>query len=150
MVGVDLLFVDGEDYGVFVDDYPDNVIGARYFARHLPPDYRPWFGVVWDMVADYDQRFLQEGFSVEHAPEVVQRVWAKARELGLGAIFVDRTMRGITDDHLPLQAAGIRIIDVIDCCADSYVYWHTTQDTPDKVSPQALANVGKLAVALVR
>src|SRR5205814_1268294 len=35
-VGVDLLFVDGEDYGDFSTDSNDVLIGSRYFASHQP------------------------------------------------------------------------------------------------------------------
>ena len=149
-VGVDLLFVDGEDYGNFDGDEMDNLIGARYFATHMPNGYAPLFAVLWDMIGDYDQQFPQEGFSAQKAPEVVERVWSKARELGLGRVFLDRVRDPVTDDHVPLQAAGLRIIDVIDCCNENYAYWHTTQDTPDKVSPASLANAGKVAMALLR
>lgn len=155
-VGVDLLFVDGEDWGFFEgDDDPDVLIGARYFARHLPAGYRPLFAVVWDMVGDNTQEFSREGHSLQNAPEVVDRVWAAARDLGLGRVFVNREAGAMTDDHLPLQQAGIRTIDVIDCCGyggtgGNYPYWHTTLDTPDKVSVRSLANVGRVAVALVR
>ena len=151
-VGVDLLFVDGEDYGDFGgEDAPDVLIGARYFAAHLPePGYQPLFAVVWDMIGDATQEFSQEGYSLRGAPEVVERVWNRARELGLGRVFRNRQGVPMTDDHLPLQRAGIRAIDVIDCCNDQYPYWHTTQDTPDKVLPQSLANAGRVAWALVR
>jgi len=150
-VGVDLLFTDGEDWGFFEgDDDPDALIGAQYFATHLPPGYQPLYAVVWDMVGDFSQEFPKEGHSVRNAPEVVERVWNTARELGLGRVFRDRVDQGMTDDHLPLQRAGLRTIDVIDCCSSKYEYWHTTQDTPDKVSPRSLANVGRVALALVR
>ena len=150
-MGVDLLFVDGEDYGAFDgDNAPDVLIGAQYFANHMPPGYQPLFAIVWDMVGDYTQEFSQEGYSVRNAPEVVERVWSTARRLGLSRVFKDSDGGATTDDHLPLQRAGLRTIDVIDCCNDHYPYWHTTQDTPDKVSPQSLANVGKVALALVR
>jgi hypothetical protein len=149
-MGVDLLFVDGEDYGNFEDEYPDNVIGARYFASHMPAGYRPLFAVLWDMIGDYDQQFPQEGYSRQNAPEVVDRVWGTARDLGLGRVFLNRSRDPVTDDHVPLQQAGLRIVDVIDCCNENYAYWHTTLDTPDKVSPQSLANAGRVAVALVR
>lgn len=157
-LGVDLLLVDGEDYGSFDDEgLPDVMIGARYFAQHLPPGYRPIFGVLFDMVADYSQEFLREENSLRYAPEVVERVWTAAERLGLGRVFRTERIGAITDDHVPLHEAGIRIIDVIDCCSiqgdpqsSAYPWWHTTQDTPDKVSPQALANVGRVALALVR
>jgi len=150
-LGVDLLFVDGEDYGDFDDaDQADVLIGSRYFAHHLPPGYRPVFGVLWDMVADYSQAFDKEENSLRGAPEVVERVWSTAERLGLGRVFRNRQIGAMTDDHVPLQEAGLRIIDVIDCCDREYQYWHTTQDTPDKVSPRSLANVGRVALALVR
>ena len=73
-LGVDLLFVDGEDYGEFDGNEEDNLIGARWFAAHMPAGYVPLFGVLWDMIGDYDQEFPQEGYSRQHAPEVVRRV----------------------------------------------------------------------------
>jgi hypothetical protein len=150
-MGVDLLLVDGEDYGSFDDEgAPDVMIGARWFAQHLPAGYAPLFGVLWDMVADYSQRFLQEDNSLRGAPEVVERVWSTAQRLGYGRQFPNQGVGAITDDHVPLQQAGLRIVDVIDCCSGEYPYWHTTADTPDKVSPAALAVVGRVALALVR
>lgn len=149
--GVDLLFVDGEDYGEFGAGQ-DVLIGSRYYAANLDRDApKPLFAVLWDMVGDRDLRFLQEGYSLAGAPEVVQRVWEKARELGYGDIF--RNDRGdyITDDHIPLQDAGIRAIDVIDLeYGPDRAYWHTLEDTIDKLSAASLQVVGDVAVALVR
>lgn len=152
-VGVDLLFVDGEDYGDFEEwgkpgAKPDVLLGSQYFAANLPsPNYRPLFGVLWDMVGDADQRFLQEGHSLERAPEVVARVWQTAQDMGYGAQFPNRATTAITDDHLPLLNAGLRVIDVIDL---EYPPHHTTADTIDKVSAPSLKVVGDVAVALVR
>ena len=146
-LGVDLLFVDGEDYGRFEGDAPDNLLGSRFFATHLPSGYHPLYAVLLDMVGDRDQAFPQEGYSVENAPEVVDRVWQTAEDIGLGRVF--RPVQGIalTDDHIPLLQAGIHAIDVIDF---DFPWWHTTEDTPDKVSARSLANVGKVVLALVR
>ncbi len=146
-VGVDLLFVDGEDYGDW-DDTRDVLIGSRHFARNLPPGYRPLFGVVFDIVGGRGVTFAQEGHSVDRAPEVVERVWAAARELGLGRIFRNVNGGYVTDDHVPLLEAGLRVIDVI--ASPLPPYWHTLADTPDKLSAQSLANVGRLALYLVR
>jgi Zn-dependent M28 family amino/carboxypeptidase len=145
-LGVDLLFVDGEDYGDFDTD-TDVLLGAKHFAANLPSGYRPLFAVLWDMVGDSDQVFLREQHSREAAPEVVDRVWRAARRMGLRRQFPERDTGYITDDHLPLIRAGIRAINVIDI---DYPYWHTTADTPDKISAQSLANVGRLALALLR
>ena len=58
--GVDLLFVDGEDYGDFADTN-DVLIGSRWFAAHQPPGYQPLFAVLFDMVGDKDLQVFQEG-----------------------------------------------------------------------------------------
>jgi Zn-dependent M28 family amino/carboxypeptidase len=150
-VGVDLLFVDGEDFGIDFSG-PDNLIGSRYYATNLPRERFPLFAVLFDMVGDADLRIYQEGYSVDGAPEVVTRVWSVARELGYGDHFVDRVAYSLTDDHIPLQEAGVRAIDVIDFhygAPDRNRYWHTLEDTPDKVSARSLKIVGDVAVRLV-
>ncbi len=146
-LGVDLLFVDGEDYGDFGTDTSDVLIGSRYFAAHQPPGYPPLFAVLFDMVADKDQQFYHEGNSEAFAPEVVDRVWHTAADLGYGRTFIPGVKYTLTDDHVTLQKAGIHAIDVVDF---DYPYWHTPDDTIDKVSAASLQVVGDVAVALVR
>jgi len=147
-VGVDLLFVDGEDYGSF-DANTDVLMGSTYFASHLPsPNYRPIFGVLWDMIGDKDLLIKQEQISVAEAPEVVRRVWDQAKELRHDDVFVDQpTAFAITDDHVPLLKAGLRVIDVIDL---DYPYHHKPSDTLDKISARSLSIVGEVAEALLR
>ena len=146
-IGVDLLFVDGEDYGTFGPPDVDVLIGSTYFANNMPADYRPMFGVLWDMIGDADLQIHQEGNSVDKAPEVVSRVWSTAAKLGYERYFVPQTKYTVTDDHIPLLAKGIRIIDVIDL---DYPYHHTPEDTLDKVSARSLQIVGDVAVTLIR
>lgn len=147
-VGVDLLFVDGEDYGQFDEKLADVLIGASFFVKNPPePGYRPIFGVLWDMIGDRDLRFLREGYSREQAPEVVDRVWSKAAELGYGSVFVQADTGGITDDHVPFLQAGYRMINVIDL---DYPYHHRPTDTIDKISAKSLSIVGEVAEALLR
>jgi len=149
--GVDLVFVDGEDYGDFGEGH-DTLIGSRYFADNYPSDApKPLFAVVWDMVGDRDLTLYKEGNSLAAAPEVVQRVWDKAAELGYGRVFRNERGDYITDDHIPLQNVGIRAIDVIDLeYGPNRSYWHTLEDTVDKVSQESLQIVGDVAVALLR
>jgi glutaminyl-peptide cyclotransferase len=145
-VGVDLLFVDGEDYGSF-SQMTDVLLGSKYFAAHLPSsDYRPLYGVLWDMIGDRNLDIYQEGFSIQRSPEVVSLVWRKAGELGYSRYFIPSPGQAITDDHLPLLDAGLRVIDVIDI---DYPYHHTPEDTFDKVSAESLQVVGDVATALV-
>lgn len=145
-LGVDLLFVDGEDYGDFSDS-TETLIGARYFATHLPPGYTTLYAVLFDMVGDKNLDIQQEGYSLANAPEVVQRVWQTADRLGYSRNFQPRAGETLTDDHVPLQKAGIRAIDVIDF---NFPWHHTTDDTLDKVSAQSLQIIGDVAVALIR
>ncbi len=144
--GVDLLFVDGEDYGNFSQG-KDVLIGSRHYAATMDRSRLPLFAVVWDMIGDRDLRIYQEGYSVSRAPEVVDRVWRTADELGHGRVFRPTVMHTVLDDHVPLQEAGIRAIDVIDF---EYPAWHTTDDTLDQVSAESLQVVGEVALALVR
>lgn len=144
--GVDLLFVDGEDYGDFSQG-ADVLLGSRHYAAGVDPAAPPLFAVVWDMVGDRDLEIFQEGNSVARAPEVVDRVWNRARELGYARVFRPSGRYTMTDDHIPLLDAGIRAIDVIDF---EYPYWHTSEDTLDKVSAASLQIVGDVAVALLR
>jgi Zn-dependent M28 family amino/carboxypeptidase len=158
-VGVDLLFVDGEDYGKSFDPpYADVLLGSQYFVDHLPsPDYRPMYGVLWDMIADKDLEIFQEARSVTAAPEVVTRVWAKAADLGYAKYFAPRGGQEVTDDHVPFLNKGLRVIDVIDYDYGPPApgggaqpsYHHTLQDTIDKISVQSLQIVGDVALSLI-
>lgn len=148
--GVDLLFVDGEDYGNFADSN-DVLIGSRWFAAHQPAGYPPLYGVLFDMVGDKDLRIGTEGNSQGFAPEVVDLVWRTADQLGYRNVFVPQVASTLIDDHVSLQNAGIHAIDVVDFSyGPGNSYWHTTEDTIDKVSAQSLQIVGDVAVALVR
>lgn len=151
-LGVDLLFVDGEDYGEFGPPEVDVLLGSTYFASHFPePGYKPLFGVLFDLIGDADLRIPQEVNSVQQAPEVVQRVWSKAAELGYGSTFVSRVGEAITDDHIPLLKAGLKVIDVIDLdYGPGNAYHHSLSDTMDKISAKSLKIVGDVALALLR
>ena len=164
-VGVDLLFVDGEDWGLFEDvtdttKNKDVLIGSTYFARTMPSSYKPIFGVVWDMIGDKFLNIYPEEHSIRAAPEVVTRVWDTAKELGYTKQFINDPKSGITDDHIPFIRKGLRVIDVIDinycldgatwCSSDDPNYLHhTSQDTMDKLSARSLQIVGDVALRLV-
>jgi hypothetical protein len=154
-VGVDLLFVDGEDYGNFTTEKDDVLIGSRYYAANRPAGPAPEYAVLFDLVADKDLKLLPEGQSLLAAPEVVEKVWNVAKLIGHGDVFLDTPGFGPTliDDHVELQKVGIRAIDVVDYAypdSQGNLYWHTPADTLDKVSAQSLQVVGDVGMALVR
>jgi glutaminyl-peptide cyclotransferase len=149
-VGVDLLFVDGEDYGDF-NDSTETLLGARQFARRVRGAYQPRLAIVWDMVGDRDQRFVKEGASVTGVPARVESVWRCAARLGYREQFVDSVSQPIIDDHLPLQRVGLEAIDVIDLVYGPGNRWHhTTEDTRDKISGASLARAAHVASAMIR
>jgi len=146
-VGVDLLFVDGEDYGDFTKAPDDVLIGSRYYGAHQVAATKPLYAVLFDLIADKDLQIYQEGNSLVGAPEVVELVWDTAKDLGYGGYFIASPRHTLIDDHLELQKAGIRAIDVVDF---DYPAWHTQYDTIDKVSSASLQVVGDVAMALLR
>ena len=62
-----------------------------------------------------------------------------ADDLGYGEQFIPAEKYSMLDDHTPFLAAGIPAVDVIDF---DYPYWHTTEDTDEKVSAASLKAVG--------
>jgi len=133
-----ILLVDGEDWGKSGDlDY--YLLGSKHFASlGIRGHYR--FGVVVDMIGDKDQQIYREGFSNEYYLPLNNMIWKTARDLGI-ATFHDSVKYTVMDDHLPISAAGVPTVDLIDF---DYPYWHTDQDTPDKCSAEALSNVGRI------
>ncbi|HEY7470726.1 MAG TPA: M28 family peptidase [Gemmatimonadota bacterium] len=150
-IGVDILLTDGEDWGhdpeTYATEIEDMLLGARHFADTQGASYRPLFGILLDMVGERGARFPWEQNSLALAPEVVRRVWDMAGTLGHGDYFLQETGPAVSDDHVVLNAAGIRTIDIIDF---DYPHWHTTQDTPDKVDAATLGAVGDVILAVIR
>ncbi len=148
-VGVDLAFFDGEDYGLG-GDTPNYLLGARHFAATKPSEYVPRFGILLDMIGDAQLDIPREGHSLRFASDIVDMVWDKAATLGYDQ-FSDREEAPITDDHLPLNAVGIKTIDLIDFSYpdETNRYWHTHDDTPDKCSAESLEAVGTVVTHVV-
>jgi hypothetical protein len=148
-IGVDLVLFDGEDYGT-EGDHASYLLGSRYFAKNQPSKYLPRFGILLDMVGDAYLELPKEGYSVHYAPDVVDLVWNTARDLGISQFTFDVGPE-IIDDHLPLNDAGIKTIDLIDFNYPdpSNRFWHTHQDTPEHCSPQSLEAVGTVLTHLI-
>jgi glutaminyl-peptide cyclotransferase len=148
-VGVDLVLFDGEDLGTsgFGDSYS---IGAQHLAKNRPPGFTPRFGINIDMVGDRNLEIEREQSSERLAPEIQNLIFSTARRLMLPG-FVDAPGHEMTDDHLPLNDAGIPTVDLIDFKYpdDSNKYWHTMADTPDKCSPESLGAVGTLLLEII-
>ena len=126
-----LVFFDAEDNGR-IDDW-DWILGSRAFAASLQA--KPDAVIIVDMVGDAD---LQLPLEQNSDPVLSQQIWQIAAKLGY-AQFIPEYKYSILDDHIPFIELGIPAVDIIDI---DYAYYHTTQDTPDKVSAQSLHAVG--------
>ena len=148
-IGVDVILFDGEDYGKS-GDLDNFLLGSRYFARNKPSGVNPEFGILLDMVGDAQLELPKERNSITYAPDIVRMVWSTALEVG-STSFVDAEGDAVHDDHIPLNQAGIKTIDIIDFNYpdQSQRYWHTLEDTPDKCSPESLEEVGKVLLQVI-
>jgi hypothetical protein len=147
-LGVDLLLVDGEDFG---PGDRDMYLGSRFFAANLPAGYAPRYGIVLDMVGDRDPRFPVERHSARLAPEVVGQIWGLAHQMGWSELFPYARGPALTDDHLPLNRAGIPTVLIVDFdYGPRNRFWHTQEDVPENTSARTLGIVGALIAELIR
>ncbi len=132
-----LAFFDAEDNGRL--DGWDWIVGSSYVAEHWGEAGEPPLTamVLVDMIGDADQQIYYEVNS-DHA--LNQTIWRIAADLGYAERFIPQYKYTILDDHVPFARRGIPAVDIIDF---DYPYWHTTQDTPDKVSAESLEAVGR-------
>jgi len=146
-LGVDLLFVDGEDYGPSVEDM---FLGARRYAARIDASDRPVYGLLLDLVGDADPRFEIEELSAQAAPVVVRKVWEAAERLGYAQYFPNTVGARVIDDHVILIDAGLPTANLIDFVyGPNNRYWHTPEDTPENVSAFTLGMVGEVVAELV-
>lgn len=160
-VGVDLLLVDGEDYGwseeisdVMPPDSDETwCLGSRYWAGHLPykkATQLPMFGVLLDMVGGVDAKFHREILSDYYARSIVDKVWAAAARSGAADRFVNQHGTSVNDDHLPLIRAGIPTIDIIEYHQSGFSpTWHTHADNLANIDRSTLGAVGQAMCQLI-
>lgn len=146
--GVDILFLDAEDWGSHSDD-SSWALGAEYFVNNpIMPDYRPAQAILVDMVGGRGSLFYREGQSHYNAPGLTDAIWATAAASGFGNIFVNQLGGAVTDDHVKFLQAGIPAIDIIAYDPTSGTgfppTWHTTQDNLHNIDPQVLGAVGQV------
>lgn len=128
-----LVFFDTEDNGN-IEGW-DWILGSREFVKKNP--IRPRAAVVVDMIGDADLNIYKERNS---NPDLTDAIWEAAKGLGYENKFIPEYKYSMEDDHTPFLEAGIPAVDIIDF---DYPYWHTVQDTPDKVSVESLQAVGE-------
>ena len=147
-----IAFVDGEEAqmvqnGVAQWTDADSVYGSRELAARMAvsghlKNIRAV--ILADMIGQYNLQIKRETNSTAALTDLV---WKTAARLGYGNIFVPQQTT-VEDDHLPFLKRDAPAVDIIDL--DGYQYWHTPQDTLDKVSAASLAAVGDVILATVQ
>ena len=143
-----LVFFDGEEC---IESYSkgDGLHGSRRMRDRLKKqgalsDCRAM--VLLDMIGDKE---LNVTIPSGATPELSEMLLAAAKRRGCGKHF-ERSSHDILDDHTPFQRAGVPVIDVIDFeFGPSNRYWHTGEDTLDKISAESLGIVGNVVLDMV-
>ena len=156
-----ILLTDAEDQGPI-----PSMLGAKAWAENRSEEdiSRIDAFLLVDMIGDADLKIYRT-----HPPNLNNaegnRLWGAVENLsgplglldnitdcngnpGLDIVNFSRT-DGVIDDHVPMLNVGIPAIDFIDIrygenATEWQGYWHTHEDTPDKVSAESLAHIGRL------
>ena len=156
-----ILLTDAEDQGPV-----PSMLGAKAWAENRTDEdiSRIEAFLLVDMIGDSDLKIHRtfppyvgdaEGDRLWNAVEtlsgplgLVDNVTDCDGNLGQDVVNFTKT-DGVIDDHVPMLNVGIPAIDFIDIRFGENAsawegYWHTHQDTPDKVSAESLAHIGRL------
>jgi glutaminyl-peptide cyclotransferase len=147
-----IAFFDGEEAVRPAWHDPDNCYGSRQMAARFANSgdlTKIKAFLLADIVGTRTPHFKRETYSTK---ALVDLVWGVAKKLGYGNIFVEDSS-AVEDDHQSFLKRHVPSVDVIDLDngpgGDVY-YWHTPQDSLDKISPQTLAIVGHVFLESVK
>src|SRR6266481_180378 len=141
-----ITFFDGEEAVKFIWQDPDNRYGSRQMAAKLAmsgdlPKIKAV--LLADMVGSRNLRFRREADSTKALTDLI---WSTAVRLGYSNIFVNESSATV-DDHIVFLKRGVPAVDVINF---EIPYWHTVEDTLDKVSAKSLAITGHVFLESVK
>lgn len=158
-VGVDLFFSDLEDYGQPDDSDKPKMqdtwcLGTQYWAKNTHvPGYTANYGILLDMVGAKGAVFPREGTGTYFAPDVVNKVWGIAKNIGYGSYFTDDNTGNTTDDHLYVNTlAKIPCIDIVHMSPVTGTYGehhHTHKDKLDIIDKNTLKVVGQTVLEVL-
>lgn len=161
-VGVDIILFDGEDWGerhdIAAPPLPSGLkswwcLGSQHWSKNKHvAGYTASFGILLDMVGGKNARFGYEGYSLDYASGVVDKVWKAASKQGFSHVFVSEKDGHITDDHLFVNIhAKIPMIDIISFGDEGGFgdFHHTQKDNMDIISKETLHAVGQTLLQVI-
>ena len=142
------VFFDGEE--AVVDwsamEGKDNTYGSRWLVSSMKANdslSRVRAMILFDMIGD---KSLDLKRDAESSDWLVDSIWTTARQIGAAKFFL-ASETAMEDDHVPFRDAGISAVDLIDFnYGPNHEYWHTNQDTLDKVSGESVRIVGDVVL----
>jgi Zn-dependent M28 family amino/carboxypeptidase len=142
------LFFDGEEAFIEWSAF-DSTYGSRNLARKWKEDgtaSKIRSLILLDMTGDKD---LDIQYETNSTKALMDMVWVTAKNEGLESIL-SKHRGSIEDDHLPFLGIGIPSVDIIDLnYGPGNSYWHTAEDTLDKISAESLEKTGRLVLAFL-
>ncbi|MCU1311093.1 MAG: peptidase [Candidatus Angelobacter sp.] len=144
-----LVWFDGEEaFKTWTAD--DSTYGSRHLAAKWQQDgtlKRIKAFILADMIGDADLNVDHDGNST---PWLSDLVYKAASNLSRKSYFYAKDAP-VEDDHIPFAKAGVPVVDLIDFTYGyNNVFWHTPEDTPDKLSANSLQIVGDVILETVR
>lgn len=145
---IELVFFDGEEAMLQFtspaesEEKNDGLWGSRHYANDLEASGRSHqfkFGILWDMIGDADFKIT---LSPDTPQSLAKGIFDSAEALGMRGNF-RYFDRDILDDHAHLNRVRIPSMDLIDF---DIRYWHTADDTLDKLTPESLQKVGAVTL----
>ena len=145
-----IAFFDGEEAVRLQWEDPDNRYGSRQMAARFAnggdiKKIRAF--LLADLVGGRNSRFRRDDSSTKWLTDLV---WDVAARLGYASLFPNELTGIGGDDHHSFTQRGVPAVDVIDLIANEVPYWHTPQDTLDKISAKNLAIVGHVFLESVK
>jgi glutaminyl-peptide cyclotransferase len=121
----------------------DSLYGIRHLAQKWQDDgtlKKIKAFLLADMIGDADLNIDRD---LNSTPWMEALIGESATRLGYQSHFFARENQ-VSDDHLPFMQRGVPCADLIDFdYGYNNVFWHTPQDTVDKLSPKSLQIVGQ-------
>lgn len=144
-----VVFFDGEEsFGPWSET--DGLYGSRHLAARWAGDStlaRLKALINVDMIGDRDLSILREMHSTAWLRDLV---WSVAAQLGLSRHFLEHAA-WVEDDHVPFLRLGASAVNLIDFdYGPQNSYWHTEEDTPDKLDAASFSVVGRVVLEVLR
>lgn len=154
-IGIDIVLFDIEDYGESGKN-PGWALGAQYWSQNLPYSggVKPEYGLLLDMVGAKGAKFFKEQHSIQHAPNLVDKIWRLAGYMGYSNFFINQHGGAVQDDHYYVNTvAKIPMVDIINQSSSTVsnfgAHWHTHDDNMDIIDRSTLRAVGNIVLQVI-